>query len=117
MTAIMLLAAGAGGFGGWVLTGWVSRRTAHRHRLVRASVTTLTSTVLVFMVPQALFGLQLAMSNILMLAMPTSPPWVSMFKVLGWAMFATSLALTAAVIAIASTRPATREDTVIGNHS
>jgi hypothetical protein len=117
MTAAMLLAAGVGAFGGWVLTGWVSRRTAHRHRLVRASVTTLTSIALAFTVPQALFGLQLAMSNVLMLDMPTAPPWVSMFKIYGWAMFATSLALTAAVIAIASTRPAPGEDTVTGDHS
>jgi hypothetical protein len=116
MTAIMVLTAGASALGGWLLTGWVSRRTAHRHQLVRASVTTLTSTALVFMVPQALFGLQLAISNILMLAMPTAPPWVSMFKLFGWAMFATSLALTAAIIAIAATRPAVDEDTVTGNH-
>jgi hypothetical protein len=108
----MLLAAGAGAFGGWMLTGWVSRRTEHRHRLVRAGVTTLTSTALVFMVPQALLGLHLATSNILMLAMPTAPPWVSMFKLFGWAMLVASLALTATVIAIASTRPATSEDTV-----
>ncbi len=105
MAAAMLLAAGVGAFGGWGLTGWVSRRTAHRHRVVRARVTTLTSTALVFMVPQALFGLQLAMSNILMLAMPTAPPWVSLFKAFGWAMFVTSLVLAAAVIAIASSRP------------
>ena len=116
MAAVMVLAAGVGAFGGWVLTGWVSRRTAHRRRLVRAGVTTLTSTVLVFMVPQALFGLYLAMSNILVLAMPTSPPWVSLFKVFGWAMFATSLALTAAVIAIASTRPASQEGPATGDH-
>jgi membrane protein YqaA with SNARE-associated domain len=116
MAAVMVLAAGVGAFGGWMLTGWVSRRTAHRHRLVRAGVTTLTSTVLVFMVPQAVFGLQLAMSNILVLAMPTAPPWVSLFKVFGWAMFATSLALTAVVILIASTRPATKDDAVTGDH-
>lgn len=104
MAVVMVLAAGVGAFGGWVLTGWVGRRTANRHRVVRAGVTLLTSTALVFMVPQALFGLQLAVSNILVLAMPTAPPWVSMFKVFGWAMFAASLVLTAAVIVIASTR-------------
>ena len=112
MVAAVVLAGLAGAAGGWLLTGWVSRRTERRSGLLRSGVTTLTSTVLVLMIPHALFGLHLEISNIFLLALPTAPPWVALFKLYGWYMFSTSVVLTAMIIALAATRRPAEDERV-----
>jgi hypothetical protein len=97
------LAAGAVGMlGGWLLVGWVRRRTGHRPAGVRSTVTVLTSVIVVLMLPHALLGAYLFASDAAVLDLPTGPPWVALFKGIGWAMFVASIALAAAVVAIAS---------------
>jgi len=112
MSAILILAALAGAFSGWLSTGWISRRTEHRGKAVRAVSTILTSIILTLMTPLALIGLSFEVSNILSLRLPPVPPWIVLFKVYFWGMFATSMISTGIVLLIAVTGPRRKDDTV-----
>lgn len=112
MSMLLILAFVVGAFSGWLSTGWISRRTEHRSRDVRAFSTILTSIILVLMVPLALVGLYFEVSNILSLHLPLVPPWIVLFKVFFWLMFATSILLAGVVLRIAIAGPARKDDTV-----
>ncbi|WP_153040250.1 hypothetical protein [Actinoplanes sp. TFC3] len=105
MTVTTSLAGIAGAFAGWFFTGWVSRRTENCGRLLRTSITTMTSIALVMMVAHAMAGLGGKLFIFLLLARPTAPPWAALFELVGWQMFLTSLALTAVIVALAMIRP------------
>lgn len=112
MSVILVLAAIAGAFSGWLLTGWISRRIEHRSPEVRLISAIFTWIILAMMVPVALLGLGFQVSNILSLGLPLVPPWILLFKVYFWVIFVASLAMTGFVIFIALTGPARKNDAV-----
>ena len=101
LTVLALLGGLAGTLATWFLFGWISRRTAE---LTGPGV--LAVLFLVLMLPQAGLGASLFTSDALYLAMPSAPPWVSLFKLFGWAMFVLALLIAAlSVLIAAATKP------------
>jgi membrane protein YqaA with SNARE-associated domain len=82
LTALALAGGGLGAVLGWFLTGWVSRRTEHRGRAVRRTVTMLTSVVLVLMAPFWAEGTYIFISDATVRTLPDSPLWSPLFA--GW---------------------------------
>ena len=103
LTAVALAGGIAGMLGGWLLVGWVSRRTERSPRLFRGGITVLTSIIVAFMLPHVLLGAYLFGSKAAGLLPPTvaGPPWISLFKVYGWLLFVTSIGLMTLIVGIA----------------
>lgn len=53
-------------------------------------------------VPQWALGVSIFTSDALHLAMPTAPPWVSLFKLYTWGMFVLALIIAAGAVLIAT---------------
>ncbi|WP_153040248.1 hypothetical protein [Actinoplanes sp. TFC3] len=106
MVTTTALAGLLGAFAGWLLSGWVSRRTERYGPALRTVVTTLTAVVLFLMVPHALFGLHLATSNALLLDVPSAPPWVALFSMYFTGdMFVAAVILTCVILVLALLGP------------
>jgi hypothetical protein len=111
VTAAALTAWLLGAFGGWLLTGWASRRTEDAVPVARLTAQTTAALALIITLPQTLIGTVAMVREPLGLDAPLQPFW-SFSLTYGYACVLLGFLLSLVAVAAAALAPRTTEDPI-----